>query len=282
MDFLRHTVKKVRTVAAFLRPMSIPLHSAYTSFFLVLSLFPGLLLLLGVLRYTSLGVEDLMSILEVWLPESLLPTARSLVDASYRHSSGMVVSISVVAALYSASRGMFGVRNGLHAVFGIAPKRNYWRKRGISMAYTAVFLLGLVMTLMIHVFSTALLDFLQMSTSPALLTLMRLINFRSVLLLGLLTALFTAMYAWLPARRGRLRHSLPGAAAAATGWLVFTKLFSVYVEYFSTYTNIYGSVYALALGMLWLYFCICIFFYGGALNVFLSQYRRHPKGGQSI
>ena len=34
--------------------MNIPLHSAYPGFFLVLSLFPGLLLLLGILRYTSL------------------------------------------------------------------------------------------------------------------------------------------------------------------------------------------------------------------------------------
>ena len=282
MELIHRGVAKLRGIAAFLQPMKIPLHSAYTSFFLVLSLFPGLLLLLGVLRYTSLGVDELMSILEGWMPESLLPTVHSLVEASYRHSSGAVVSISVIAALYSASRGMFGIRNGLHSVFDIAPRRNYWRKRGISMVYTAVFLLGLVMTLIIHVFSTALLDFLQMTTSPVLLLIMRLINFRSILLLGLLTVLFTAMYAWLPAQRRCLRTCLPGAAAAAGGWLVFTKLFSIYVKHFSRYTNIYGSVYALALGMLWLYFCICIFFYGGAVNIYLHPLRPHSEGGSSI
>ena len=37
--------------------MHIPLHSAYTCFFLILSLFPGLLLLLGVLRYTALATS---------------------------------------------------------------------------------------------------------------------------------------------------------------------------------------------------------------------------------
>ena len=39
--------------------MRVPLHSAYTSFFLILSLFPSLLLFLGLLRYTDLDSRDL-------------------------------------------------------------------------------------------------------------------------------------------------------------------------------------------------------------------------------
>jgi len=279
MAWIGRTAEKIRRIAASLRPMRIPLHSAYTSFFFVLSLFPGLLLLLGVLRYTALGVAELMQVLEGWLPESLLPTIRSLVETSYRHSSGTVVSISVIAALYSASRGMFGILGGLNAVYR-QPGRSYWRKRSISMVYTAAFLALLILTLLAYVGSTAILDYLQMTTSPALLMLMRLIDFRSIVLFLLLAALFDAMYAWLPAKRSRLRHSLPGAAAAAIGWLVFTKLFSVYVVFFTTYTNIYGSIYALALGMLWLYFCICIFFYGGVLNCYLYKCRQNLQGGE--
>ena len=255
--------------------MHIPLHSAYTCFFLILSLFPGLLLLLGVLRYTALGVDDLMTMLSGWLPLALLPTVHALVEASYRHSSGVVVSVSVIAALFSASRGMFGVRNGLHAVYALEQGRSYWRKRGISMIYTATFLLLLLATLVLHIFGNAILDYLWMTTDPAVMTLLSIIDFRSLLMLSLLSALFDAMYAMLPGKRNRLKNSIPGAMAAAAGWLIFSRLFSVYVAYFSTYSNIYGSIYALALGMLWLYFCISIFFYGGALNHFLQLRRQH-------
>ena len=94
---------------------------------------------------------------------------------------------------------------------------------------------------------------------------------RSVILLVLQIGVFAVMYALLPDKRNRLSRSIPGALFASLGWLVFSHLFSVYVEHFALYTNIYGSVYALALGMLWLYFCISIFFYGGALNRFLSE-----------
>ena len=274
MSFLRLYIRKIRAALAFIRPMRIPLHSAYTCFFLILSLFPGLLLLLGLLRYTTISVADLMELLAGWLPANLLPIVHSLTDASYRHSSGIVVSVSVIAALYSASRGMFGILGGLYAVLDPRIERSYWRKKAISMVYTASFLLLLVVTLVLYLFGNAILDFLWMTTDPTVMTLLSMVDFRSLFLLILLSSLFAAMYALLPGTRTRLRHCMPGAVAAAFGWLIFSRLFSIYVDYFTMYTNIYGSVYALALGMLWLYFCISIFFYGGALNRYLSH-RQH-------
>lgn len=273
MEKIRLWIRKARELSRFIKPMGIPLHSAYTGFFLILSLFPALLLLLGLLKYTALGIEDLMGFLEGWLPQSLLPTAQALVEASYRHSSGAVVSVSVLAALWSASRGMYGILSGLYAVYGIEQSKGYWHRRSLSVGYTASFLLMLLLTLVLHVFGTAILDYLWMTTTPALMVLMSMVDLRFVLLLILQTALFTTMYAWLPGKRSTLRQSIPGAITASLGWLIFSNLFSIYVEYFTDYTNIFGSIYALALGMLWLYFCISIFFYGGVLNRVLAHRR---------
>lgn len=251
--------------------MQISLHSAYTCFFLVLSLFPGLLLLLGILRYTSMEAEDLILLLEGFLPESLLPTVQSLVTTSYRHSSGTMVTISALGILYSASRGMFGIRNGLDAIYTPIHRHSYLGRRGISILYNITFLLVLLIALMLYLASTALIDYLWMTTNPMIMMVLRLINLRSLFLLVIQSILFAGMYAFLPDQRNRFAQCLPGAGLASLFWLVFSWLFSIYVEHFAVYTNIYGSVYALALGMLWLYFCISIFFYGGALNRFLSE-----------
>lgn len=253
--------------------MQISLHSAYTCFFLVLSLFPGLLLLLGILRYTAMEADDLINLLEGLLPESLLPTAQSLVTASYRHSSGTMVTISVLGTLYSASRGMFGVQSGLDAIYTPVHRHSYLGRRGISILYNITFLLVLLMALMLYLASTALIDYLWMTTHPAIMLLLRLIDLRSLFLLVIQTLLFAGMYALLPDQRNRFSQCLPGAGLASVFWLVFSWLFSIYVEHFAVYTNIYGSVYALALGMLWLYFCVSIFFYGAALNRYLAERR---------
>ena len=80
------------------------------------------------------------------------------------------------------------------------------------------------------------------------------------------------MFMVLPNRRNTLRQSLPGALFSSAGWLIFSDLYSIYVEHFAGLSSIYGSVYAIALSMLWLYFCLSILFYGGALNHYLMDH----------
>lgn len=278
MRFLRKVREKAQAVGDFLQPMQIPLHTAYTSFYLILSLFPFLLLFLGLLRYTSMDIAQLKLTLQGWLPKNLVPIANSLVDSSYYHSSTTVVSVSAVAVLFSSSQGMYGVRNGLTAVYTRSPGQGYLRNLGFSMIYTVLFLVMLLVTLLVYLFGTTLLDYLQMTTTPALLLLMDLIDLRWVLLLFVQSALFTLMYAYLPSKPNSVRESWPGAITASLGWLLYSQLFSNYVDYITAYTTIYGSVYILVLGMLWLYFCISIFFYGAALNCWLSH-RKARRGG---
>ena len=100
---------------------------------------------------------------------------------------------------------------------------------------------------------------------------------RFFLLLLVQTVIFTAMYMVLPNEHNRLEYSLPGALLASIGWQVFSQAFSVYVEHFPSYANIYGSVYAVALSMLWLYFCLYILFFGGVLNRLLLDWNKEPE-----
>ncbi len=82
------------------------------------------------------------------------------------------------------------------------------------------------------------------------------------------------IFAFLPNGRNRLRHTVPGAALASLGWLAISDLFSLYVENFASLTNIYGSVYTLALAMLWLYFCLSLIFYSAAFNQYLENHKK--------
>ena len=94
---------------------------------------------------------------------------------------------------------------------------------------------------------------------------------RFFVLLAVQAVLFTAVFMVLPNRKNTFADSLPGALLASVGWLIFTDLYSTYVTYFRGYATIYGSVYVVALSMLWLYCCISIVFYGGVLNCLLCE-----------
>ncbi len=251
--------------------MRVPVYAGNASFFIVLAVFPGLVLLLSILSYTSIEVERLVEIFEGVLPQALLSAAESLILSTYNHVSGALVGFSAITALWSASRGTYGFITGLNGIYGVSENRGYLYTRCISVLYTFAFFLVLLLTLALHVFGTSLLALLSRVSHPFFRFLLEHINMRFFLLLFMQTGLFTAMFMALPNRKNRFMESIPGALLGSCGWLIFSDLYSIYVERFATMANFYGSVYALALSMLWLYFCISIVFYGGALNMYLKS-----------
>lgn len=264
-------IGKILSLARQVQRMRIPNHAANAGYFIVVAVFPGLVLLLSVLRYTDLDAGDLMQLLEGVIPAALLPAAEKLIVSTYAQTSRAMISVSAIGALWSASRGMYGVLQGLNAIYGVKEDRGYWYTRSISVLYTFGLLIILLMTLVLNLFGETLVDMLESSRIPAWRILSGVLDLRFLLLLILQTLLFCAMFMVLPNRKNRFSDSFPGAVLASVGWLIFTELFSVYVEHFRGYSSIYGSVYAVALSMLWLYFCLLILFYGGALNRLLMD-----------
>jgi len=254
-----------------IRRLRIPVHAAHTGYFLILSLFPALVLLLSLLRYTALDIHSLLGLLEGMIPAALLPEAELLIVNTYENTSRTLVGLSAVTALWSASRGIYGLLTGLNVIYGVPENRSYLHTRLLSALYTLLFLLVLLLTLVLHVFGTGLLGWLSSLEAPFFRFLTGVVDLRFFLLVFLQTALFTAMFMALPNRKNSLGDSLPGAFLASIGWLIFSHLFSVYVEHFPSFARVYGSVYAVALSMLWLYCCVSILFYGGVLNRLLMD-----------
>ena len=264
--------KCVHLVRVFSR-MNVPLYAANAGFFILLSVFPALVLVLGLLRYTGLQVSSLIDLISAVIPGALMPTVRSLVAGVYENSSGALVGVSAATAVWSASKGVYGLLTGLNAVYGVSEDRGWLHARLISVAYTFAFLGILLLSLVVHVFGGALVALAPMVEMRFLKILFRIVNSRFLLLFMLQTLVFALVFAFLPNGRNRFRDTIPGAVLSSLGWLVFSDLFSVYVEHFASLTNIYGSVYAVALSMLWLYFCLGILFYGAALNQYLEKHK---------
>ena len=252
----------IRTFAA----MNIPIYSANAGFFVVLAVFPMLVLILSLLRYTGLNADVLTDVLEGVIPSALLGAASRLIQNTYANTSGTVISISAIVSLWSASRGIYGILTGLNAIYGVEEHRGYFYTRFISVAFTFAFLIVILLTLTLHVFGTTILGMIPTTASSVLSFLDRVIHLRFFLLVFTQTLLFTAVFTIFPNRRNTVRSSLPGALLTSLGWLIFSGIYSVYVERFASLTNVYGSVYTVALSMLWLYCCLYIMFCGGALN----------------
>ncbi len=261
------TVHLVRTISG----LDVPLHAANAGFFIILSLFPALVLILSLLRYTGLQVSGLVDLLSTVIPGPLMGTVEEIVMHTYEKSSGALVGISALTAVWSASKGVYGLLTGLNAVYGVSEDRGWFYTRFISVVYTFLFLGLLILALTVNVFGSTLLELLPIRRSPLFRLLTGILSFRFGLLLILQAAVFALMFAFLPNGRNRIRDTIPGALLSSLGWLAVSDLFGLYVENFASLRNIYGSVYTVALSMLWLYLCLSILFYSAALNQYLED-----------
>ena len=265
-------MKRVENLVVHIASMQIPMYAANACYFLSMSIFPALLLILASLRFTPLSATDLIRLLESVLPSALMGAAESLIVSVYYNSSGALLGISAVAALWSSSKGIHGLVAGLNSVYGVKEGRAWLHTRLLSLGFTFVFLIVLIVTLVFQVFGEALTDRFWSIQNPVVQFLMGLIDWRSVWLLAAQILVFALIYVVLPNRMNPFVRCLPGAALAALGWQVFSAVFSFYVEHMVTrYTNIYGSVYTVAIGLLWGYCCVCILLFGGVVNQLLEK-----------
>ena len=264
-DFLERG-KRLRRAVRALVSLELGVYAANASFFILLSLFPGMLLLIGVLQYTPLTPADLEDSLQALLPEALQPLLDYMIRELFVQSAAGLLPVSAVMALWTASKGAHSLLLGLNRVYRLRESRGYLLVRLRCAAFTVLLLLALLLTAALDLFGRHLSIRLAQSALPALQLAARLLQIKYWIMTLLLGLFFTFVYAVLPNHRVRAARMLPGAFLAAVGWEVFSGLFSYYVNQFGNYSLYYGSLSVIAITMLWLYVCIGIVFLGALLN----------------
>ena len=270
-------IGKTVSFTEYISSLRIGIHAANASFFIILAVFPTLVLLLGLLRYTGLDADYLVKLVDNLVPAALMPGVRRLILSTYQNTTGALVSISAVIALWSASCGVHGIHKGLNEIYEADDSAMVIRTRIFSVVYTIAFLVALLLTLVVNVFGTTIVEYAPINENAFLSFLSSVVNFRFLIMMVLLTAVFASMYMLLPSKHQSLKDSWPGALFATVGWLICADVFSLYVIHFPSYANLFGSVYGMALCMFWLYFCISIVFYGAVLNQILARRRERKK-----
>lgn len=258
----------------------ITVYAAQASFFIVIAFFPFIMLLLTLIQFIpAVNKSDLLSILVRIMPDMLDSLVIGIVDDLYVKSPATILSITALLALWSASRGMIGIEKGLNRIYGTIEKRNYVVRRLICSFYTLIFMVVCVVSLVLLVFGTSIQN-MFVRLFPLLSTITRhVISFRSLLAMVLFFVSFVGLYTIVPKKKQKPRDQIPGAVFSTICWLLFSYVFSLYFTNFSNFSYMYGSLTAMVLLMLWLYFCICILFIGAEINCFLetSGYRIPPE-----
>ncbi len=263
-------LKSINYITRKMKASRISAYAAQTAFFMFLSLIPLIMLLLSLLKQIGTEQNVLSVVTNNYMPGVMNSFFDVYLDEIINDSKVSLTIVSAVILLWSASRGIYSIIGGLNSVYEIKENRNYFLLRLIAVFYTLAFVIILVGALLILVFGDRLNDLLY-SFFPDLIGLVYIISsLRFIIGFVILVLFFTVLYKLLPSAKQKFSAQIPGALFAGAGWITFSILFTAFVENFGSYANIYGSLSAIIVLLLWLYVCMYILFIGAELNLILS------------
>ncbi len=238
--------------------------AASTAFFLFLSMIPALMLLCSILPYTPITEANLMNAARQITPDAMHALVTSMIADVYDKSVG-IISITAIATLWSAGKGVLALLRGLNAVNDVEENRNYLLLRLVACLYIVLLLAAVLLSLLIMVFGNSIIGLIEEIIPQTSYLFDLLLHFRSLFVWAVMTIVIALMYAYVPGTRQGFKMQLPGAIFAAVAWSVMTWAFSIYIDVFNGFTT-YGNLTTIIILMLWLYAAMYIIMAGAYMN----------------
>ena len=245
------------------------LYAAQASFFIVFSVTPFIMLLITLAKYfLPIDADQILNEIYRHIPMEIASLISEMLMEVFNSSVGLI-SVTAASTLWLASKGIMALYLGLNNVFKPQKELNYFLARFVSVIYTLLFILAMLGTIVVFGFGGYISNKLTGIIAAPIWS--KIIEFRLVLVTAALTLIFASFYKFLPQRINSFRRQLPGAALAALGWIAFSYIYSIYMERFSNYSYVYGSLTAVIFLMLWLYVYMNIFLYRAEFNMLREE-----------
>ena len=247
----------------------VAVYASGAAFFLFLSIIPMIMLVSGLLPHGAIAQKDMVNISQAVIPERVYSFLMGIVD-SYHRNNMTLLSFSAVVIVWSASKGMLALIRGLNHIYEVEESRNYIVLRLKAAFYTVFLLFAVVLSIGILVFGNTVAKMLIPDGGFAE-TLWRVFGgLRHVFVAGMISVVFCTMYSLLPNNQLSWREHYPGAVFTSVFWTLYSFAFSVYIDYFDGFA-MYGSLTTIIIVMIWLYFCMYIFFCGALVNKWIFE-----------
>lgn len=264
-------LKKILRITKHISDKHVGAFAAQAAYFLILSMIPIFLLLLTIIQYTPVTKADVMSAMVLVFPEKHMQSfIVSIINEVYNQSRA-IIPITALTALWSAGKGVMAMNKGLNCVYDTRETRSFVIMRIRASFYTVVFILAIVIGLIFSVFGNNLSLFISKRFPFLKDSIAIILESRTIVSFLLWFVFAMIVYHFLPNKKCRLKDHVPGALFTSASWLLISFGFSVYLTLFQGFSGLYGSMTAIVLVMIWLYFCMYTMLLGGLFNHLLEK-----------
>jgi len=259
-------------------------HAAALTYYVLMSLFPAVLLalsLLGLLGQYPDTYNAIIDYLREIAPVSVVdPLDRSLRSAlQSKGTAATALVISVVVALYGTTGALEAARRALNVVFEADGGRSFLRRKALDVACTLV-LMVLVLASLIMVFvggrfAEDLLGFIGLGSTAA--QVWSIARWPGALAVAMLVFAFI-YYVTPDVHQRSFRWVTPGAVVGVLLWLAASLGFSAFISHFADVGALYGAFAGAIVLVAWLWITNVALLLGAELNAEIEREQQLGEG----
>ena len=256
--------------------------AAALTYYSILSIFPGLLLLvsgLGLLGRST--TDEVLANIKALTPgpaRDIFTRAIENLQDSPR-AAGVLAIVGFGIAFWSATGYIGAFMRASNAIYDVPEARPFWKTIPIQLAATAVTGIFLAVSALAVVFTGR---FAQIAGRTLGLEqeAVRVFDIVKWPALVVVTGLLIAMLYWAApnARQGGFRWITPGSSLAVVIWILASVGFAVYIAHFNSYNRTYGTLGGVIIFLVWLWLTNLAVLIGAEFDAELGRSRAIVAG----
>jgi len=246
------------------------------SFSFFLAIFPFMIFLFTIIPFIPIHnfQQVLLDLIEDFIPHLAWESVRdTLVDIITRPRSGLLI-LNFFLALIFSTNGINSLIDAFNSTAHTFETRTIVKQYLISIVIIFILSTLLIVSIGLMTFGPILLGlFFSESALNSYLLVITMESLRWIIVIMLLLMAISILYFLAPAKRGRYRFISAGSLLATILVIITTLGFNFYVDNFSKYNALYGSIGTLLIVLLWIYVNAISLLIGFELNASIMNAR---------
>jgi membrane protein len=256
--------------------------AAALTYYGILSIFPGALVLVSVLGLLSSNGQQTVkdTVKEVAPNAQLQDLVNQVLDqVQGTGKAGIAAIIGLAVAFWSASGYIGAFMRASNAIYDVPEGRPIWKTLPIRLGVTAIIGLMLIVSVFIVVFTGDLARVVGdvVGLGSAAVTTWDIVKWPVLVIL--VSLMFAILYWASPnAKTGGFRWVSPGGIFAVLIWVLASAAFAFYLASFANYNKTYGTLGGMIAFLVWLWISNIAILLGAELDAELERGRAIAAG----
>ena len=238
-----------------------------------LAFFPAIIVFFTLIPYIPIDglQETLMELLSTVLPPSTNEITFATLDDIINNPRGGLLSVGFILALYFSTNGIDSLIEAFNASYHIRESRPLIQQKILSLGLTLLLSMMLIIAISSIIFGKLAVNYLTeyeliSEYAGELILYGKWFTMLLMLFFGISTLFHLG-----PSLKSKWKLFTPGSIFA-TIFIIITSIgFNYYINHFSQYNKIYGSIGTLMIILIWMYFNSIILLTGFELNASISN-----------